>query len=78
MGKLNELTATEAARQIAAGEITAVQLMQDCLDRIALREPDVQAWAYIDPDYAMAQARAADELRPHADQEGPHALDAVR
>lgn len=71
MGKLNELTATEAARQIAAGEITAVQLMQDCLDRIALREPDVQAWAYIDPDYAMAQARAADEQLQEGKGVGP-------
>ncbi len=71
MGKLNELTASEAARQIAAGEITAVQLMQDCLDRIALREPDVQAWAYIDPEYAMAQARTADEQLQEGKGVGP-------
>jgi len=57
---LNVLTASEAARRLAAGEITSEALVADCLARIAAREGDVQAWAYIDPDYALEQARAAD------------------
>ncbi|MFY0611103.1 MAG: amidase [Hyphomicrobiaceae bacterium] len=61
MTKLNELTAAEAARKIAEGAITAEELMQACLDRVAEREGDVRAWAYIDPDHALAQARRADE-----------------
>ncbi|MEM7751228.1 MAG: amidase [Pseudomonadota bacterium] len=71
MTKLNELTATEAASKLAAGEITAEQLVQSCLDRIAEREEDVQAWVYLDPDHALAQARAADEARKSGKGVGP-------
>ena len=60
MGALNTLSAVEAARQLATGKITSVALVRDCLDRIALREHEVQAWMHIDADAALAQARAAD------------------
>ncbi|MGE0744040.1 MAG: amidase [Rhodospirillales bacterium] len=60
MTKLNEITATEAARRIAAREITSEALVADCLARIAEREPAVQAWAYLDPALALAQARERD------------------
>ena len=59
-GPLNELSAGEAARLIAAGRITSEELVRACLERIAQREPQVRAWSYIDPDYAIAQARARD------------------
>ena len=58
--RLNELSAGEAARLIATGEITSEQLVRACLDRIAEREPAVHAWAFLDPDQAIAQARACD------------------
>jgi len=57
---LNELTATEAAAAIHAGQMTSVDLVQACLDRIAETEETVQAWTHLDPDYAQAQAKAAD------------------
>jgi amidase len=60
MAKLHELTATEAARRIAAGEITSEALVSDCLERIAAREPTVQAWQYVDPAYSLKQARDLD------------------
>ena len=58
--KLNEFTAVEAAAQISAGRITSEQLIRACLDRIAERESDVRAWAFISPDQAIAEARARD------------------
>jgi len=57
---LNALTAAEAAARLAAGEITSEALVRDCLARIEAREPDVHAWAWLDPDHALAQARARD------------------
>jgi len=60
MGALNALSAVEAARRIAAGKIKSEALVRDCLDRIAARESEVLAWAHLDRDAAIAQARAAD------------------
>jgi amidase len=60
MNELNRLSATEAARQIAAGRITSEQLVRACLDRIAARDGEVKAWVHCDPEAALAQARAVD------------------
>jgi len=54
------LTATDAAAAMAAGTLTSERLVRALLARIARREPLVQAWAWLDPDLALAQARAAD------------------
>jgi Asp-tRNA(Asn)/Glu-tRNA(Gln) amidotransferase A subunit family amidase len=59
---LNGLTASEAAKRLDAGDLTSETLVRDCLARIAAREDDVQAWDYIDPDYALEQARALDAM----------------
>jgi Asp-tRNA(Asn)/Glu-tRNA(Gln) amidotransferase A subunit family amidase len=63
MATLNLLSATEAAKQIAAGKITSEQLLRDCLDHIADREPAVGAWAYlnVNADAAIQRARELDQ-----------------
>ena len=70
MKVLNELSATEAAQAIAAGDISSEALTTACLDRIAAREPDIFAWAYIDPDAALADARARDRESPRGPLHG--------
>jgi len=57
---LNELTASEIVAAIDAGRTTCEAVVRACLDRIAAREGEVQAWAYLDPDQALASARAFD------------------
>lgn len=57
---LNRLTATEAAAKLAAGDVSSQELVQACLDQVGRRENDLHAWAYIDPEHALAQARACD------------------
>lgn len=57
---LNKLSATEIATGIAAGRFTAEDVTRACLDRIEEREKTVRAWAFLDPDRALAQARALD------------------
>jgi Asp-tRNA(Asn)/Glu-tRNA(Gln) amidotransferase A subunit family amidase len=58
--RLNELSATEIARRIAAGEITAEGVARACLERIAAREPAIHAFANVDPALALRQARELD------------------
>lgn len=57
---LDSLTASEAARRIAAGEITSEALVSDCLSRIDAHDDTLGAWVYIDREYALAQARVCD------------------
>ncbi len=54
------LSTTAAAEAIRHGELTSEALVTACLDRIAAREGEVQAWEYLDPELALAQARDAD------------------
>ena len=61
MNALNQLSATEAAARIAAGTLKSEALVAACLERIHQREHDVQAWAFLDPELALAQARARDK-----------------
>ena len=57
---LHELGAARAARMIAEGRLTAEALVNACLERIATRDPEVHAWAALDANFALAQARACD------------------
>ncbi len=56
----NLLSASDAAARIAAGEITSEAVVADCLARIRARDPAIGAWAYVDPDRAVEQARLLD------------------
>ena len=57
----NDLTLTSAAAVIASGDISSERLVRDCLDRIEARDPVIHAWAFVDPELALAQARACDK-----------------
>jgi Asp-tRNA(Asn)/Glu-tRNA(Gln) amidotransferase A subunit family amidase len=54
----NLLTASEAIRD----KLSSEQLVADCLERIKARDGDIRAWAYIDPEHALAQARSLDRM----------------
>jgi Asp-tRNA(Asn)/Glu-tRNA(Gln) amidotransferase A subunit family amidase len=71
MTNLNWVSATEAARLIAEGVISSQDLVQACLARVREVDSQVQAWAFLDPDHALAQARAADEFRLSGRPIGP-------
>lgn len=68
---LTALTAADAARRIARGEIASEQLVQACLDRASEREDEVRAWEHLDPAHALAQARERDEWRASGRSTGP-------
>jgi Asp-tRNA(Asn)/Glu-tRNA(Gln) amidotransferase A subunit family amidase len=56
----SSLSATEAARRIERGELTSEALVAACLERIAARDEEIHAWAFVDKAHALAQARALD------------------
>ena len=58
--KLNQLDAWQAATLLARRELRALDLVRACLDRVAERDGEVHAFAHLDPDAALAQARALD------------------
>ena len=63
MDPLQWVYAADAARAMREGLLSCEELVGACLAEIEAREPEVGAWAFLDRDYAMAQARDADELR---------------
>jgi Asp-tRNA(Asn)/Glu-tRNA(Gln) amidotransferase A subunit family amidase len=64
-------SASELARRLAAGEVDALAVTDACLEVIAAREGEVQAWQYLDPEHARAQARALDAHRKAGKPIGP-------
>ncbi len=68
---LIELSATEAAAKIRAGELTSEELVKACLERIEQVDGAVQAWAHLDPNFALAQARHQDSRRQAGEATGP-------
>jgi len=65
------MTAAEAISAIGSGKVTAEELVAACLDRIGELEDTVGAWAFLDPEHAMRQARAADRARKEGRPLGP-------
>lgn len=69
--KLHWLSATDAARAVREGAISAEQLTEACLARVREADPQVEAWAFLDPEHALTQARARDADRREGRPTGP-------
>src|SRR4051794_3038513 len=59
MSGLERLSASEAVRRLAVGDLTAGALPRACLDR-ASAGAEIKAWAWLDPEQALTRARAVD------------------
>lgn len=68
---LCSLTATEAATLIREGSVSSEELVRACLKRIADVDQTIEAWAFLDPAYALEQARRADGMRKDGKDLGP-------
>ncbi|HLU44903.1 MAG TPA: Asp-tRNA(Asn)/Glu-tRNA(Gln) amidotransferase subunit GatA [Natronosporangium sp.] len=68
---LTTKTATELARLIAAGEVSAVEVTRAHLDRIAATDERVHAFLHVDTDGALAAAEQVDAARAAGQPLGP-------
>ncbi len=59
----NELDAIEALAAMASGRLSAEALTRACLERIGARDSVVRAFAHLDPERALAEARSRDRAR---------------
>jgi Asp-tRNA(Asn)/Glu-tRNA(Gln) amidotransferase A subunit family amidase len=71
VSKLNWLSASDAVRAIRDGAISSEQLTESCLARVREVDDKVQAWAFLDPEHALEQARARDQARREGQPSGP-------
>ena len=71
MSTLNKLSAVEAIAGLNSGDFSAEELMNDNLARVDARDNDVQAWAHLEPDRALAAARSTDRERAKGGPVGP-------
>jgi len=68
---LCDLTAAEISRRLRAGDLSAREVMQAHLDRIAGRNPRLNAIVTLDGERAMTAAARADEARARGAAVGP-------
>jgi Asp-tRNA(Asn)/Glu-tRNA(Gln) amidotransferase A subunit family amidase len=68
---LHLLSASAAALLIRDGGISSEQLVEACLSHIRAVDDNVEAWAFLDPEYALTQARALDQHRLEGKPTGP-------
>jgi aspartyl/glutamyl-tRNA(Asn/Gln) amidotransferase, A subunit len=71
MRELTTKTAAELGRLVAAGEVSAVEVTQAHLDRIAEVEPKIDAFLHVAAESALEQARAVDARRAAGERLGP-------
>jgi aspartyl-tRNA(Asn)/glutamyl-tRNA(Gln) amidotransferase subunit A len=69
--ELTQLTAIELGAAMATREVSAVDVTQVHLDRIAAVDAAVHAFLYVDADGALAAARAVDDRRVAGEDLGP-------
>ena len=58
--ELWQLTAAEASRRMAAGQLSSEDYTRALLERIRERDPLIRAWSYVDEEHALRQARERD------------------
>jgi Asp-tRNA(Asn)/Glu-tRNA(Gln) amidotransferase A subunit family amidase len=64
MTSLVSQTASALAARLRRGELSVETLARACLERATAREAEVHAWAYLDPELVLAEARKLDRDGP--------------
>ena len=67
MTRLHELGVAEIAERVRTRDVSALEVIDDVLQRIEATEPRIRAWVSIDAEGARAQARQADAAAARGD-----------
>src|SRR4029450_5699104 len=70
-GQLNSLDLTEAARRVADGSVSPVELTAACLERIAAMDAQVNAFITVTADEAVYEAGEIEANLARGEQYGP-------
>ncbi|MET0137999.1 MAG: amidase [Sphingobium sp.] len=71
MTDLTTLDASALAALTRSGQVTAEAVVRAHLNRVAARDAEVMAWAWLDPEAAIAAARALDAAAAKGAARGP-------
>ena len=66
-----DLGAVALRDRLAAGALKAADLAEAAIARIEATEPEIRAWAWFDPEFVRAQAKALDAHRATGRPIGP-------
>ncbi len=66
-----DLPTVELRDRLAGGALNVREVAQAAMDRVRTREPEVQAWAWLDEGHVMAEAERLDGLRTTGRPVGP-------
>lgn len=58
--KLNEMSASQIHRLVSQRKASAVEVVKECLAQIDRIDPDVRAWAYLNPEIPLQKAALVD------------------
>jgi Asp-tRNA(Asn)/Glu-tRNA(Gln) amidotransferase A subunit family amidase len=64
-------TLAETIAALRDGNVSALKVVNSCLDRIDDVDANIQAWTFLDPEHTRAQAQALDEARANGRPLGP-------
>jgi amidase len=68
---LADLTVAELARRTSGKEVSAVEVLEACLERIAERDPDLNAFSVVLTEQARAEAAERDRSLEEGQEPGP-------
>jgi Asp-tRNA(Asn)/Glu-tRNA(Gln) amidotransferase A subunit family amidase len=71
LGMAEAPTLTDTIAALRDGAVSALDVTESCLARITEVDAKVEAWAFLDPEHARAQARALDAARADGRPLGP-------
>lgn len=71
MSAPRDLSVYDALRKLRKRKLSAVDLIDSCLERIAAREPHVRAWVQVHAEAALAQAKKLDRKARRGEFAGP-------